>query len=116
MVDIDHQHYLGIKMIKKIKFYPNNSEVSNELLKMATKEFLESEFEIVDDGYELAIAIGGDGSFLRMLKENSFNSNIYYVGINTGTLGFLQEIKPNEILEFINKLKKEKYSIEKIGA
>jgi len=102
-------------MINKIKFFPNNSDISNELLKIATKEFLEGGFEIVDEGYELAIAIGGDGSFLRMLKENGFNSNIYYVGINTGTLGFLQEIKPNEILEFINKLKKEKYSIEKIA-
>lgn len=102
-------------MIKKVKFYSNNTEISNELLQMALKEFVDNDFEVVDDNYELAIALGGDGSFLRMLKENNFNSDIYYVGINTGTLGFLQEIKPNEILEFINKLKKEKYLIEKIG-
>jgi NAD+ kinase len=102
-------------MIKRIKFYSNNSEISNNLLKIASQDFLDNGFEIVEEDYDLAVAIGGDGSFLRTLKENSFNSDIYYVGINTGTLGFLQEIKPNEILNFIDRLKTEKYEIEKLA-
>ena len=68
-----------------------------------------------DSEYDLAIAIGGDGSFLRMIKSNNFNSNIIYVGINAGTLGFMQEIKLNNIDEFINELINNKYKIEQIG-
>ena len=38
---------------------------------------------IIDDNkYDLAIAVGGDGSFLRMVKQNNFNSDICYIGIN----------------------------------
>jgi len=47
----------------------------------------------------LGIAIGGDGSFLRMVKNTNFDSNPYYIGINAGTLGFMQEVK---IMKFIN--------------
>lgn len=102
-------------MIKRIKFFYNKSERTKEVLELAIKEFKENGFEVVDTDYDLAIAVGGDGSFLHMLKNTNFNSDIYYVGINTGTLGFLQEIKPEEIAEFINKLKKKKYKLETIG-
>ena len=43
---------------------------AEEILK---KELVENNFGICDKDYELAIAIGGDGSFLRMLKQNNFN-------------------------------------------
>lgn len=43
--------------------------------------------------------IGGDGSFLRLIKKNQFDSKVYYVGVNTSTLVFLQEINPNDLLK-----------------
>ena len=46
----------------------------------------------LDSDIDLVISVGGDGSFLRMVKDNNFNSDIYYIGVNSGTLGFLQEI------------------------
>lgn len=115
MEDIDLQSYLGINMIKKVKFFYNKSDRTKEILSLAIKEFEENGFQVVDTDYDLAIAIGGDGSFLHMLKDTSFNSDVYYVGINAGTLGFLQEIKPEEIPDFINKIKKKKYKVETIG-
>ena len=72
-------------------------------------------FNLVDYNYDLAIAIGGDGSFLRMVKSNNFNSDIYYVGINAGTLGFLQEIKPDEISAFFDKLNHDDFKVDEIG-
>ena len=51
-------------------------------------------------------AIGGDGSFLRMIKSSNFNSKPLYVGINSGTLGFLQEVKVDELDEFIEEIAK----------
>jgi len=64
---------------------------------------------------EYSIAIGGDGSFLHMVRESNFNPDTKYVGINTGTLGFLQEIKAEEIDKFVTDLKENKYSEQSIS-
>ena len=82
--------------------------------KLTLKSYKEK-FIICDKDYELAIAIGGDGSFLRMLKRSNFNSDIYYIGVNSGTLGFLQEIKPKDLNKFVEKLKNNNFKIEEIG-
>ena len=63
----------------------------------------------------MGIAIGGDGSFLRMVKKCNFNPNVLYVGINSGTLGFAQEVGIEEIDFFIEELKDSKYKIDDIG-
>ena len=96
-------------MLKKVKIYSNKSAKSLEIVDLLMKKLVEKSFDIVEENEELAIAVGGDGTFLKMLKKSNFDSNICYVGINTGTLGFLQEIKPDEIDEFINKIINEEY-------
>ena len=102
-------------MIKNIKIFPNNNELSYKISKELAKKLIFEGYNIVEDNYDLAIAIGGDGSFLRMLKQNNYNSNIFYIGVNTGTLGFLQEIKPDELDSFIISLKDNKYKIDTVG-
>lgn len=49
---------------------------------------------------ELCICVGGDGSFLKAVHKNNFPP-IPFVGINTGHLGFYQEILPEDIEKFI---------------
>lgn len=102
-------------IINKVKLFPNNNLKSKEICELLKSELENNGFITDEENFDLAIAIGGDGSFLRMLKQTDFDSNKYYIGVNTGTLGFLQEIKPEEIKEFVEKLKKRKYMIEKIG-
>lgn len=75
----------------------------------------ESNFIITDKDYDLGIAIGGDGSFLRMIKAANFNSQVYYIGINTGTLGFAQEVRADQLDLFIDKLNNNNYQIKEIG-
>ena len=101
--------------INKIRLFSNDNQKSKQMEKILKEKLETNGFVICEDGFELGIAIGGDGSFLRMLKKCNFNSDIYYIGVNTGTLGFLQEIKPEEINEFINKLKNCDFKIEEIG-
>lgn len=62
---------------------------------------------------ELNICIGGDGAFLRAVHRNNF-PQIPFVGINTGHLGFFQEILPKDIDVFIQKYMDQDYKIEKI--
>jgi hypothetical protein len=65
-------------MIKRIKIYSNKSAKSLEIVDLLISKLIEKEFEIVEENPELAIAVGGDGTFLRMLKNSNFDSNIFY--------------------------------------
>jgi len=101
--------------IKSFKIFCNNNDKSYEVRKTLHDKLINNSFVYKEDNYDLAIAIGGDGSFLRMVKENNFDSNIMYVGVNAGTLGFAQEVSVDEIDDFIEELKMDDYKVEKIG-
>ncbi|MGM9877228.1 MAG: NAD(+)/NADH kinase [Bacilli bacterium] len=103
-----------MRKINRVKLFSNKTEKSEKIAYELTKILKEYGFEIAED-YDLAIAIGGDGAFLRMVKDNNFDSSIYYVGVNTGTLGFLQEIKPEEIRKFVESLNNDEFKVDYIG-
>lgn len=63
---------------------------------------------------ELNITIGGDGAFLRGVKESNF-STVPFVGINTGTLGFYPEISPDNLDVFIKDYMSGNYIINKVN-
>ena len=50
---------------------------------------------------DLIIAIGGDGTFLDAVSASKFDDQKIFAGVNTGTLGFLQNISPDEFCSFI---------------
>lgn len=99
----------------KIKLFPNKNSDSLFIADILTEELRNNGFTLVDEKYDLAIAIGGDGSFLHMVNSNAFNTDIKYIGINNGTLGFLQEIKPTELNSFIKNLSTDNYKEELLG-
>lgn len=104
-----------MRKINKIRIFANENEESYKI-KLKLQGVLEKyKFEVVEEDYDLAIAIGGDGSFLRMVNGTNFNSDIYYVGINTGTLGFLQEIRPEKLEEFVISLNENNFKVDNIG-
>ncbi len=70
--------------------------------------------EKYDNNAELNICVGGDGAFLRAVHKNKFPS-IPFVGINTGHLGFFQEILPIDIDSFINSYIDGDYLVETIS-
>lgn len=101
--------------MNNIKIYYNNNEKSIETYKTVKNKLLKSGFNVVENDYDIAIAIGGDGAFLRMVKETNFKSDVLYIGINTGTLGFAQEVTIDKIADLINNLKTNNYKIEEFG-
>lgn len=96
----------------KIKIFSNDK--SEKITKKITSKLIKNGFEIVEVNYEIAIAIGGDGTFLKMVRETNFDENIYYVGINSGTLGFMTDIGLEAIDNFILKLKEKNYYLDKL--
>ncbi len=103
-----------MRNINKIKLYINKNDKSIEVGKKLEDELIRNGFTLLEEDADLNISIGGDGSFLRMVKNNNFNSNTYYIGINSGTLGFLQEINIEDCLDFVKRLNNNDYKIEEI--
>ncbi|RVU54035.1 NAD(+)/NADH kinase [Anaerosphaera multitolerans] len=66
-----------------------------------------------DENAELTICVGGDGSFLKAVHKNRF-PQMPFVGINTGHLGFYQEISPDNIEKFIDDYIDGNYSVEEL--
>lgn len=60
---------------------------------------------------ELTITVGGDGAFIKAVNRTHF-SETPIVGINTGHLGFFQEIDPDYLDAFIQAYLKGDYKIE----
>ena len=50
-----------------------------------------------------------------MVKDCNFNNEIFYVGVNAGTLGFAQDISVDEIGDFVANLSRGEYTYEEIG-
>lgn len=104
-----------MKKLEKVKIYANQNQRSARIFQILVEELKEYSFQLVEEDPDLAIAIGGDGAFLRMLKERCFDEQCLYVGINTGTLGFLQEICPDDIHALVVAISKGQYRIEQLG-
>ena len=95
------------RKINRVKLYIKDTKRANDLGNKLKERLLKENYIIDDNRYDLAISIGGDGTFLKMIQTNNFKNNIDYVGINAGSLGFLVEF--NEIDELINCLNKNNF-------
>lgn len=103
------------RRINKVKLFINENEKSAIVAKDLELELKKYGFKIVSRGFDLAISVGGDGSFLRMVKETKFNDKIYYIGVNSGTLGFLQEIDIKDCIDFVKRLNTDNFKVENIN-
>ena len=105
-----------MKEIKKVRLFVNHNIKSRAVEKETREALLNEKFEITEaNDFDLGIAIGGDGAFLRMVNDSNFKKDALYVGINTGTLGFAQDIRVEDVNEFIKAIKTNKYFYEDIG-
>ncbi len=101
--------------IKRVKLFVNDNDLSKRVAEEVTQELTKYGFEIVNENFDLGISIGGDGCFLRMVKSSNFNENVHYIGINSGTLGFLQEINIEDTKDFVKRLNSNSYKVEDIS-
>lgn len=101
--------------INRVKLFINDNLKSLKIADIVKSKLKENGFKIVSKNYDLGIAIGGDGAFLRMIKESSFDSKKYYIGINTGTLGFAMGLSFDDIDTFIKKLTLGELKCDEIG-
>ncbi len=97
----------------KIFIYTNfekeiTTNTKNKLISISKKLDLKIVDKITD--CDIIISIGGDGTFLKS-SHQSHEKPI--IGINTGTLGYLTEINPEDIENALENILKGKYYTER---
>lgn len=102
-------------MSKIINIISNKNKLSRRTAKVLSDKLRKYNYKPTEDYNEnadLNICIGGDGAFLRAVRNFNFPT-IPFIGVNTGNLGFFQEIQPEQVEEFVTEYDKKKYNIEK---
>lgn len=105
--------------MKKNKFLIYSNETTSSLKTKASliDKLNQSGHSIatdLDDTTDLLVVIGGDGAFLEAIQKYDFPS-IPIIGINTGHLGFFQEIHPDQLDQFIFNYQQGKYTIQNLS-
>lgn len=99
---------------KIINIVHNNEKLSIDTAHILKNKLISLGYKVsnsFDYAAELIICIGGDGTFLRALRNHNFPV-IPIIGINTGHLGFFTEITPKEIDSFLSKYMAKDYTIQ----
>ncbi len=88
------------------------SERGLEALEILTERLGKFAIDRVDEPKkaDAMIVLGGDGTFLKSMHEHDF-PEVPIIGVNTGTLGFLMNISPEEapIRKMVKRMAKGKY-------
>ena len=102
---------------KIITIFHNEVALSKETC-LCMKEKLETRGYEVHDHYsedtDLIVCIGGDGAFLRAIHRCDF-PNCPIVGVNTGHLGFFQDVLPTDLDQFIDQYESGEYNLQELN-
>lgn len=102
---------------KTISVYTNSTEKSIETYRELASKLDVRGYKVISDysdDTDLIVCIGGDGAFLKAVHSFRFPS-CPIIGINTGHLGFFQEISPDDLDVFIDDYENGEYSIQKLN-
>lgn len=104
-------------MNKKIFIYANDSEMSKRTERKLKQKLDKSGFTVLSSyspHADLLVCIGGDGTFLEAIHNFEFPT-MPIIGINTGHLGFFQEIMPSMLDDFIFNYTQGRYSLQPLS-
>ena len=101
-------------MPHKFLIHSNNTPTSTSTEEILRVKLAEKGIDVVDTlshDVDLIVCIGGDGAFLEAVHTFGF-PHTPFIGINTGHLGFFQEISPDDLDKFIDNYLDGKYVIQ----
>lgn len=85
---------------------------TSQRIKEKLKEAFEGYLIYDQKNPELVISVGGDGTMLYSVHEyEQLLDQVAFIGLHTGTLGFLTDYQKDEIDRFIEDVKKQDYKI-----
>ncbi len=99
---------------RKITLFSNKTPLSlktkDEFAAKLEKAGFDVQYRCNQDA-ELIACIGGDGAFIHAVHAGGF-PDTPFLGINTGHLGFFQEIQPDDLDNFIDNYLNGRYRIQ----
>ncbi len=103
-----------MKSVRSVYIHSNDTKMTRSTLPVLREKLLAAGVEIRQDLQQrpdMIICVGGDGTFLRLLRFLKF-ADIPVVGINTGHLGFFQEFRHDELDLCISCITEGNYSLQ----
>lgn len=101
-------------MNERVNIVYNNDELSKSTYRILAEKLHKSGYIIQPEfkSYaDITFVIGGDGLFLDTVQKYEM-PQMPIIGINTGHLGFFQEVTPDAIDEFLFKYSEGNYTIQ----
>lgn len=102
-------------MKKVFIIYNQDKPLAQELYQKSVEYFASKKIEIVDKAgkADFGVVIGGDGTLLRSFRNFIFKKNLYVIAINAGSLGFVTEIKKENMIDEYENFLNGKFKYEK---
>ena len=105
-----------LRLLSILDKYQAEVYIQKEFYQFLTKDLkmdiqVAGVFENDDFHADMVLSMGGDGTFLKAASYVG-NKNIPILGINTGRLGFLADVSPEEMEETFEDIYKGNYKIE----
>ena len=100
--------------MRNIYIYTNKTEQSAAAAEKASDLLLSNGFKVssnYDGSADMILVVGGDGAFLHAIKETGF-PDAPFLGINTGHLGFFQELLPEDTEDLLQFCGGEGYRLQ----
>lgn len=101
--------------MKNIYVHHNETPLSCTVVASLKEKLFTEGFQVSEDfsdSVDFLVCVGGDGTLLRGLHAFRF-PEIPVVGVNTGHLGFFQELQHDELDRLVELLGNGKYSIQR---
>ena len=101
----------------KITVFCNGDELSGRTYHTLKEKLTGSGYHVTQDysaDTDLIVCIGGDGAFLRAIHACEF-PQCPIAGINTGHLGFFQDVLPGDIDRFIEQYGSGEYNLQALN-
>lgn len=105
-----------LRLLSILDKYQAEVYIQKEFYQFLTKDLkmdiqVAGVFDNDDFHADMVLSMGGDGTFLKAASYVG-NKNIPILGINTGRLGFLADVSPEEMEETFEDIYKKNYKIE----
>jgi len=100
-----------------ITVFHNGEDLSEKTSLCLTEKLRSRGYEVVDhytEDTDLIVCIGGDGAFLRAIHRCNF-PNCPIAGVNTGHLGFFQDVVPSDLDQFIDQYESGEYNLQELN-
>lgn len=98
--------------MKRVMIHHNYKPETLKAKKQLIRLLKQHHYHLVDQRPELIIVIGGDGTMLSAVRSHR-QKHVPFIGVNTGSLGFLPTVGPDQLDELVQALNHRQFTIQK---